>query len=95
MSEQMFPVTLVKNYAPIGDFNIVGWHKPERVQKGPDGKMHVMEVAEFVEGEMAPAPFPGVGFPNKIWAKTVIELPLDEAKGLVAKRIAERADAIG
>jgi hypothetical protein len=30
----------------------------------------------------------------KIWAGTHIKLPVDEAKHLVAKKLAERADAI-
>jgi hypothetical protein len=95
MSEaQMFPVVLNKNYAPRDKFEIVGYQRAAVERKDSAGKMLVVEPAAFVEGEMKPAPYPGVGFDNKIWAGTTIRLPLDEAKTVVAKKIAERADVI-
>jgi hypothetical protein len=93
-SEKMFPVKLLKNYRPAGKHEVVGYHRPEKVQKDTAGKMVVVQEAAFVEGEMAPPPFPGVGFETKIWAETVLKLPIDEAKRLVGKHLAERADAI-
>lgn len=90
----MFPVKLLKNYRPIGQFEIVGFHRPEKLQKNSDGKTIVIEESAFIEGEMAPPPFAGVGFDTKIWAETVVKLPIDEARRLVGKNIAERADAI-
>ena len=33
--------------------------------------------------EPVDAPFPGVGEENKLWAGTVVELPSDEARGLI------------
>ena len=91
---KMFPVKLLKNYRPVGEYDVVGYHRPEKVQKDTAGKMVVVQEAAFVEGEMAPPPFPGVGFATKIWAETVLRLPVDEAKRLVGKHLAERADAI-
>ena len=93
-SEKMFPVKLLKNYRPAGGYELVGYHRPEKVQKDTAGKMVVVQEAAFIEGEMAPPPFPGVGFETKIWADTVLRLPMEEAKRLVGKRLAERADAI-
>jgi hypothetical protein len=93
-SEKMFPVKLLKNYRPDGSYELVGYHRPEKVQKDTAGKMVVVQEAAFIEGEMAPPPFPGVGFETKIWAETVLRLPMEEAKSLVGKRLAERADAI-
>lgn len=93
-SEKMFPVKLLKNYRPAGVFEVVGYHQPEIKQKDSAGRVVIVQRAEFIEGAIAPPPFPGVGFETKIWAETVIKLPVDEAKTVVAKKIAERADAI-
>jgi hypothetical protein len=91
---KLFPVVLNKNYAPKGAYEIVGYLKEEVKRKNPAGQWVVVEKEEFIEGEMRPHPSPGVGFPEKIWAGTTILLPIDEAKHLVSKKIAERADAI-
>jgi len=93
-SEKMFPVKLLKNYRPAGAYEVVGYHQPEITQKDSAGRMVVVQKAEFIEGQIAPPPYPGVGFDTKVWSETVIKLPMDEAKNLVAKKIAERADAI-
>jgi hypothetical protein len=93
-SEKMFPVKLLKNYRPAGGYELVGYHRPEKVQKDTTGKMVVVQEAAFIEGEMAPPPFPGVGFESKIWAETVLKLPMEEAKRLVSKNLASRADAL-
>jgi hypothetical protein len=90
----MFPVFLIKNYAPMGAYEIVGYLKEAVKQKDAAGNWRVIEKEEFVEGQMKPPPSPGVGFPDKVWAGTTIRLPVDEAKSVVAKKIAERADAI-
>ena len=90
---QLFPVRLLKNYRPAGAFEVVGYHRPEIVQKDTAGKMVVAQEAAFIEGEMAPPPFAGVGFNTKVWAETVLKLPKDEAKRLVGKNLAVRADA--
>lgn len=57
VAEKMFPVRLLKNYKPAGNYEIVG--------------------------EMAPAPRPGLDFPGKIWAGTVVKLPAPEAVALM------------
>lgn len=103
---KMFPVILVKNYVPISDYVIVGHTKEAVKVKDAAGNWKVLEPEKFIEGEPKPPATPGVGFGEmidektgrktnaKIWAGTTIKLPLDEAKNVVAKKIAERADAI-
>lgn len=90
----MFPVKLLKNYRPAGEFEVVGYHRKEKVQKDTTGKMVVVQEAAFIEGEIAPPPYPGVGFETKVWADTVLKLPMEEAKRLVSKNLASRADAL-
>lgn len=79
---------LLRNYVPINLLGVVGWQKPAVMKKNAAGQMVEVEPAEFVPGEK-PAPYPGAGFPNKIWAGTVIEVPEDEAKRMRSLRIAE------
>lgn len=95
-STKLFPVKLLKNYRPASSegYEIVGYHRPEKAAKDAAGRVVILEEAGFIEGEMAPPPFPGVGFDNKIWAETVLKLPIEEAKRLVGKNLAARADAI-
>jgi len=104
-SEQMFPVVLNKNYVPRGEYEIVGYLKEAVKQKDAAGNWRTIEKEEFIKGEMKPHETPGVGFGEyedvngkktnpKIWAGTQIKLPVDEAKQVVARQIAERADAI-
>lgn len=80
---------LLKHYVPKSLISIVGYNKEAVLQKGPDGKMHEVSAAEFIDGEPKPAPLPGAGFANKIWAGTVIEVPEPEAKEMRTKKIAE------
>jgi hypothetical protein len=91
---QLFPVVLNKNYVPRGEFEIVGYLKEAVKRKDATGNWRIVEPEEFIEGVMKPHTSPGVGYPNKIWAGTHIKLPLDEAKHIVGKKIADRADAI-
>lgn len=91
---KMFPVLLSKNYAPCGEYQIVGYLKEAVKRKDAAGNWRIVEKEEFIEGEMKPHASPGVGYAGKIWAGTTIRLPVDEAKSVVAKKIAERADAI-
>jgi len=93
-SEKMFPVKLLKNYRPAGVYEVVGYHRPEKKQKDTAGRIIVVQEAAFIEGEIAPPPYPGVGFDTKIWADTVLKLPMAEARGLVDKNLAARADAL-
>jgi hypothetical protein len=93
-SEKMFPVLLTKNYVPSGAYEIVGYLKEAVKRKDAAGSWRVVEPEEFIKGEMKPHTSHGVGFAGKIWAGTQIRLPMDEAKTVIAKKIAERADAI-
>lgn len=104
-ASKLFPVVLLKNYVPISDYEIVGYLKDAVKRKDAAGTERIVEPEVFIDGEMKPHQSPGVGFGEninadgrktnaKIWAGTTIKLPVDEAKNLVAKKIAERADAI-
>jgi hypothetical protein len=104
-AEKLFPVVLNKNYVPMGDYEIVGYLKAAVKRKDAAGAERIVEREEFIEGVMKPHNSPGVGFGAyvnddgrktnaKIWAGTTIKLPIDEAKSLVAKKLAERADVI-
>lgn len=102
---KLFPVLLLKNHVPKSDYEIVGYLKEAVKRKDAAGSWKIVEPEEFIEGVMKPHDSPGVGFGAmvmkdgstvnaKIWAGTTIKLPLEEAKFVVAKKIAERADAI-
>lgn len=102
---KLFPVVLTKNYVPRAEYEIVGYLKEAIKRKDAAGNWKVVEPEEFIEGVMRPHTSPGVGYGAsvdkdgkktnaKIWAGTHIRLPVDEAKNVVAKKIAERADAI-
>lgn len=104
-SPKLFPVTLIKNYVPKDTYEIVGYLKEAVKRKDAAGNWKIVEPEEFIEGVMKPHQSPGVGFGPmtmkdgslvnaKIWAGTQIKVPVDEAKYVVAKKIAERADAI-
>lgn len=93
-AEKLFPVALTKNYAPVGNYEIVGYFRAKVERKDAAGKMITVEPEKFIEGEMHPAPYPGTGYPGKIWAGTHIRLPLEEAKLAVARKLADRADDI-
>lgn len=91
---KMFPVVLSKNYCPAGAYEIVGYLKKAVLRKDSFGVERIVEPEEFISGEMKPHEMPGVGFQGKIWAGTKVRLTLDEAKNVIAKKIAERADDI-
>lgn len=93
-AQKLFPVLLNKNYAPGGQYEIVGYLKEAVKRKDAAGNWKIVEKEEFIKGEMKPPLSPGVGYDGKVWAGTHIKLPVDEAKTVVAKKIAERADAI-
>lgn len=94
-SGRLFPVLLLKNYAPrTKNFEILGHTKPARMTKGAAGEWLEVEPKRWIADEQNPPPVPGVEVPGKIWAGTIIRLPVDEAKGVIEKKIGERADAI-
>lgn len=103
--EKLFPVLLSKNYVPIGNYEIVGYLKEAVKQKDAAGNLRIVEPEEFIEGEVKPHHSPGVGYGAmvmkdgktvnaKIWAGTQIKLPMEEAKRLISRKLAERADDI-
>jgi len=103
---KLFPVVLTKNHVPKSEYEIVGYLKEAIKRKDAAGNWKIVEPEEFIKGVMKPHDSPGVGFGAtydkngalmlnaKIWAGTHIKVPVDEAKYLVAKKIAERADDI-
>lgn len=102
---KMFPVTLIKNYVPQGTYEVVGYLKEAVKRKDAAGNWKVIEPEEFIKGEAKPHVSPGVGFGEmtmkdgrivnaKLWAGTTIKVPVEEAKYVVSKKIAERADDI-
>lgn len=93
-SEKMFPVLLTKNYVPVGSYEIIGYMKEAVKRKDAAGTWRIVEPEEFIKGVMKPHTSHGVGFAGKIWAGTHIMLPVDEAKTVIAKKIAERADEL-
>lgn len=93
-TEEKFPVRLIRNYVPRGDFEVVGYHKEAVTVKDATGRWYEVEPAIFMHGERKPHPSPGVGFDNKLWAGTYIAVSRDEARDMIAKKIAERADDV-
>lgn len=90
---KLVTIKLERNYRPRGTYEVVGWDRPEKSIKRPDGKTIVIEEAAFVTevhddelspdfGKVRPAPPPlsGTGTGGKIWAGTTIRLPVEEAK---------------
>jgi hypothetical protein len=87
---KMVAMKLERHYCPLGDYEVVGYLKPEVKRKLPSGEFKVIEPEEFIEGEQAPAPFPGVVSTGKVWASTTIKLPEAEAKNIMRLGIAAR-----
>lgn len=86
---KMQPVKLLKNYRPIGPFEIVGYNRPAILKKNAAGMLETVEEEAFVEGELPPAAQPGTGFENKLWAGAIIRLLVEEAKSARKAGIAE------
>lgn len=87
MKSQMIAMRLERNYRPAGEFEIVGHTRPEIRKKTPAGVEEVVQAEEWMAGQPMPSAIPGAGFANKIWAGTVINLPVDEAKAVQKARI--------
>lgn len=81
-AEPMEVMKLERNYRPAGEFEVVGWHKPEVKRKNAAGVEVIVEPAEFIKGERAPPTISGTGFSDKIWAGTVIRIGNAEAKNI-------------
>lgn len=82
---------LKRHYRPMGVFEVVGYNREEITRKGVDGRKVVIQEAAFIPDELAPAPMPGVEVNGKIWATTIIRVPVDEAKTMRANGIADAA----
>lgn len=88
--EWLATVKLLRHYRPVSRFEIIGHHTKAVMRKNAAGELYEAEPSVFVSGQKAPPPFPGVGFDSKIWAGTLIRLPMDEAKQICRSGIAER-----
>ena len=82
-------IKLLRNYRPLGDFEIIGHEKPAHYKKNAAGVEVLVEAASFIEGEQPPPATPGTGFADKIWAGAVIRLPTEEAKAIRKTGIGE------
>jgi hypothetical protein len=87
---KMLAMKLERHYRPLGAYEVVGYLKKAVTKKFPDGLIKIIEPEEFIPGEQAPAPFPGVVSTGKVWAQTTIKLPEDEAKSIAKLGIASR-----
>ena len=88
VAEPRETVALIRNYRPAGDYEVVGWHKPEVKRKNAAGVEIIVEPAEFIKGEKAPPVISGTGYEHKIWAGTVLKVGRNEAKNIVRIGIA-------
>jgi hypothetical protein len=86
--EKRIAMKLERHCRPAGPYEIVGHFRPEIRRKNPAGVMEVVRAEEFIKGEPAPPPLPGVGTTGKLWAGTIISLPEAEAKALKRAGIA-------
>lgn len=80
-------VKLERNYVPQNAFTVVGHLRPEIKRKDPAGNLVVTQKEEFIPNEPMPATIAGTGFPNKLWAGTVIDIAEAEAKNIVKQKI--------
>lgn len=86
---KMRAMDLKRHYRPMGEFEVLGYNRPEIKRKAPDGREIVIQTAEFIPNEMAPSPMPGVEVKGKVWATTVIKVPVDEARTMRTNGIAD------
>ena len=86
---RMTPMRLKNNYRPYGEFEIVGhWQKAIRVKRA-DGKEIELQPEEFIKGDPAPAPQPGIGTSGKLWNGTIARFTSEEAKHLRKNGLAD------
>ena len=94
---KMVTMTLLRNYMPGSDYEVLGYNKEPVQRKNPAGKMVVIEPGGFIAetdeqtGKIMPmpSPTPGTGTPGKLWAGTVLRIGTDEAKAMRKAGIAE------
>jgi hypothetical protein len=87
---KMVAMKLLRHYRPVGAYEVVGYLKTAIERKQSDGTVKVIEPEEYIPGQQAPAPFPGVVSTGKVWANTTILVPEDEGKTMRRLGIAER-----
>ena len=86
---RMVTVKLLRNYRPIGEYEVVGYEREAILKKNAAGMMETVQEAAFIDDELPPPAQSGTGFPDKLWAGAVIRLPVDEAKSTRKAGIAE------
>lgn len=99
---KMVAVKLVRHYHPKKPFEVVGWHKAARMGKNAGGQPIVLEQGGFIKeieddpehpdfGKIRPAPppTPGAGSGVRLWASTVVRVPVEEAKAMRRAGIGE------
>ncbi len=84
--EKMFQVKLNRNYVPKGYDEV---EDARCAQRGVPYEPKGYRVVQAVE-----APHAGAISHGKLWAGTVVQLPLDEAASIINLKIAERDDPI-
>jgi len=79
---RMVPVTLNRHYRPATEnYEVVGHWVPKVELKDVAGRMVTISPERFEKGAMAPPPIASVGTLSvKLWAGTVVKLPVDEAR---------------
>jgi hypothetical protein len=94
---KMVTVKLERNYVPLGELDaegkptgvpnhvVTGYWQDEIKRKNPMGQEVIIQPLAFIENQPKPPPQPGVGQADKLWAGTVVKLPVEEAKTLRAK----------
>jgi len=85
----MRSMELKRHYRPHLGYELVGYNRPEIKRKGPDGKETTIQEAAFIPDVMAPSPMPGVDVQHKVWATTVIRVPVEEARIMRQNGIAD------
>jgi hypothetical protein len=81
--KRLFPVLLLKGYAPRESYVVV--RDGQRIEVTPPANA-VRSVVDKVKAEFSP---------DGKTPLTLVELPIEEAREIIAKKIAERADGIG
>ena len=96
---KMVPMLLERNYVPLTDnYEIVGYNREPKTVKSAAGVMVVIDPGGFIQdidedtGKFMGMPpvLAGTGFANKLIAGTVVKLPVEEAKRVLAKKIGSR-----
>jgi hypothetical protein len=87
---KLVTILLKRHYRPMGEYESGGHWTEEQKRKNPAGVVEVVKPSEFVAEEAKPSPMAGV-VPHslKLWAGTVVRLPIDEARFVRQQGIGE------